>query len=89
MSTYQQRGYTVEVGFAVGHLPEGPVDPDSFRTSRQEAEAALREMEEFVQQESKTLPRMRRSQIRMLAISSSSAGTACRFNRYGERCWLH
>jgi hypothetical protein len=48
MSTYQQRGYTVEVGFAVGHLPEGPVDPDPFRISRQEAEAALREMEEFV-----------------------------------------
>jgi hypothetical protein len=32
---------------AVGHLPEGPVDPDSFRHSRQDAEAVLREMEEF------------------------------------------
>ncbi len=50
MSTYQQRGYTVEVGFAVGHLPEGPVDPGSFRPSRQEAEAVLREVEEFEQE---------------------------------------
>ncbi len=50
MSTYQQRGYTVEVGFAVGHLPEGPVDPDSFRPSRQEVEAVLREIEEFEQE---------------------------------------
>ncbi len=50
MSTYQQRGYTLEEGFAVGHLPEGPVDPDSFRPSRQEAEAVLREMEEFEQE---------------------------------------
>jgi hypothetical protein len=50
MSIYQQRGYTVEVGFAVGHLPEGPVDPDSFRPSRQEAEAVLLEMEEFEQE---------------------------------------
>jgi hypothetical protein len=50
MSTYQQRGYIVEVGFAVGHLPEGPVDPDSFRPSRQEVEALLREIEEFEQE---------------------------------------
>jgi len=50
MSTYQQRGYTVEDGFAVGHLPEGPVDPDSFRPSRHEVEAVLREIEEFEQE---------------------------------------
>jgi hypothetical protein len=31
IGTYQQRDYTVEVGFAVGHLPEGPVDPDAFQ----------------------------------------------------------
>jgi hypothetical protein len=49
-STYQQGGYTVEVGCAVGHLPGGPVDPDSFRHSRQDAEAVLREMEEFEQE---------------------------------------
>ena len=50
MSTYYQRGYTIEVGFAVGHLPEGLVDPDSFRPSRQEVEAVLREIEEFEQE---------------------------------------
>jgi hypothetical protein len=49
-STYQQRGYTVEVGYAVGLQPGGPVDPDSFRHSRQDAEAVLREMEEFEQE---------------------------------------
>src|SRR5215212_2516979 len=39
----------------------------------------------FLQQESKALTRVR-SQIRVPAISSSSAGTACRFNGYDERC---
>jgi hypothetical protein len=38
-----------------------------------------------LQQESKALTRVR-SQIRVPAISSSSAGTACRFNGYDERC---
>jgi hypothetical protein len=37
------------------------------------------------QQESKALTRVR-SQIRVPAISSGRAGTACRFNGYDERC---
>jgi hypothetical protein len=40
---------------------------------------------DVLQQESKALTRVR-SQIRVPAISSSSAGTACRFNGYDERC---
>jgi hypothetical protein len=39
----------------------------------------------LLQQESKALTRVR-SQIRVPAISSSRAGTACRFNGYDERC---
>jgi hypothetical protein len=34
------------------------------------------------------LTRVVRSQIRVPAISSSRAGTACRFNGYDERCRL-
>jgi hypothetical protein len=41
----------------------------------------------YIQQESKALTRVR-SQIRVPAISSSRAGTACRFNGYDERCRL-
>jgi hypothetical protein len=40
------------------------------------------------QQESKALTRVR-SQIRVPAISSGRAGTACRFNGYDERCRVH
>lgn len=47
MTTYTQRGYTVEVGFAVGRPPHGPVDPDTFRHSREEVEELIRQREEF------------------------------------------
>jgi hypothetical protein len=40
---------------------------------------------EKLQQKSKALTRAR-SQIRLPAISSSSAGTTCRFNGYDQRC---
>jgi hypothetical protein len=48
-------------------------------------QAGLRPGMRVLQQESKALTRVR-SQIRVPAISSSSAGTACRFNGYDERC---
>jgi peroxiredoxin len=47
-----------------------------------------REVIQCIQQESKALTRVR-SQIRVPAISSGRAGTACRFNGYDERCRPH
>jgi hypothetical protein len=39
--------YEVEAGFAVGSPPDGPVDPQTFRRSREEVEELLREQDEM------------------------------------------
>ncbi len=39
--------YEVEQGFAVGSPPDGPVDPYTFRHSREEVEHLLREQDEI------------------------------------------
>ncbi|MGI8910155.1 MAG: hypothetical protein ACR2JR_06320 [Rubrobacteraceae bacterium] len=39
--------YEVESGFAVGSSPDGPVDPYTFRHSREEVEHLLREQDEI------------------------------------------
>jgi len=39
--------YEVERGFAVGSSPDGPVDPYTFRRSREEVEHLLREQDEI------------------------------------------
>jgi len=39
--------YEVESGFAVGSSPDGPVDPYTFRRSREEVEHLLREQDEI------------------------------------------
>lgn len=47
MEAYAYNNYEIEPGFAVGSSPEGPVDPYTFRHSREEVEHLLQEQDEI------------------------------------------
>jgi hypothetical protein len=47
MEAYASNDYEVVAGFALGSPPDGPVDPLTFRRSREEVEGLVRERGEM------------------------------------------